>query len=158
MTWGEVWVSSAPTCPPITDDQPGRAWVYVGEISRDEKSFVEETQRLQNLRGGRSRAVDFYVQIHSQDLALNSDSEGTGHERLAFDSDGLWVAVDLTAPGSADGPQFAVFTKRVQPATMTRRPPEPHPGLKAPITQLALRASTSTGTGVLEWAYRARRV
>lgn len=142
--------------PHITEGGPHPPWMFTGVIPSDEKAFHDESQRLQHTKGGRTRTVDFYLQVHTPTVSIRAP--GTTDSLAFFEPNGLWVAVDLTAAGSIDGTQFAVFTKRVRAAALVRRAPEAHPGLlRRPLAQFPLRGSASPGSGVLKWGYRASR-
>ncbi len=152
MSWGDVWVCDDKKRPAIDGEGPQPPWILAGVLTRDEKSFIEAMQRLKNTRGAHPRRIDFYLQVHSPDVALPQN--GAPSNALSFEGDGLWVSVDLTAADRHDGQRFVVFTHRVRSATMPRRPPEPKPGVRRPRATLALRGHASPGASALEWAYR----
>jgi len=137
----------------IDAEGPQPPWVLAGAISREERAVIEATQQLQSTRDRRSRAVDFYLQIHSRDVA--GTRTGAKPSALTFEPDGLWVAVDLTAADRPENPRFVAFTQRVRTATAKRRPPEPAPGARRPRATIPLRGRARSGGSPLEWAYRA---
>jgi hypothetical protein len=153
MSWGDVWVCGDETRPAIGGEGPESPWILAGAVSREEKAIIEATQRLQNTRGSHSRAIDFYLQVHSPDVAVTRT--GAKPSALAFEPDGLWVAVDLTVADRPDSPRFIVFTQRVRTATAKRRPPELAKGARRPRALIPLRGRARSGGSALEWAYRA---
>ena len=153
MSWGDVWVCAAEARPGIDSEGPQAPWVLAGVISREERAVIEATQRLQNTRDSHSRAVDFYLQVHSPDVAATRS--GAKQSALTFDPDGLWVAVDLTPADRPDSPRFVAFTQRVRTATAKRRLPAPAPGARRPRATIPLRGRARSGGSALEWAYRA---
>lgn len=154
MSWGDAWVCGAEVPPTIDGDGPPPPWILAGTIARDERAFIEAIQRMQSTRGGHARKVEFFLQVHNRDVALTRN--GAKPASVAFEPDGLWVAVDITADGNTDGPRFVVFTQRVQAATLTRRASAPQPGVKRrPLAVLPLRARARSGASALAWGYRA---
>lgn len=153
MSWGDVWVSGAKVRPEIDEDVPRSPWVLAGVVTPEERAVIEAVQRLNGTRSGHARTVDFYLQVTNPTVTLARAGAKAGS--LAFDPEGLWVALDLTAPGAIDGPRFAAFKQRVRTATLGRPAPAPHPGsTPQPHAVLPLRAHAPSRSSALEWVYR----
>lgn len=153
MSWGEVWVCADKTRPSIDAEGPQAPWVKAGTISRDERAFVEATQKLRSTRDKHARAVEFYLQVHTREVAL--DRAGSTPGTLTFSPDGLWLAVDVTPPESEFAPRYVYFAQRVHPTSDKNQASKPAAGTPRPIATLHLRGRARSGVSALEWAYRA---
>lgn len=151
MSWGDAWVCSDTTRPTIGADGPQSPWVSAGVISSEERSFVEATQKLRSTRDKHARAVEFFLQIHTREVALDR----SGSVKAAFNPDGLWLAVDVTPAGDQDAPRYVYFAQRVHPIVGRQQAPKPAKGARRPIATVHLRGRARAGVSALEWAYRA---
>lgn len=153
MSWGDVWVCGEAKRPAIGADGPQAPWVKAGVVTREERALIEATQKLRTTRDRHPRAVEFHLQLHTRDVAL--DRAGAAPHALTFAPDGLWLAVDVTPEGSADAPRYVYFAQRVHPTSDKRAAPKPPAGARRPIATVHLRGRAKSGVSPLEWAYRA---
>ena len=148
MSWGDVWVCDATERPAIDPSKPQAPWVKVGVITREERNFIDGMQQLRGTRKSQARAIDFFLQVHTRDVVLDRADAKPGV--LSFNPSGLWMAVDVTAPGG-EVPRFVGATQRVHSVPFKRTPAKP-PGGRRPVATFALRAkSKGLGASPLEW-------
>lgn len=150
VSWGDVWVSDAKVRPEIDEDLPQAPWLLAGIVTSEERAFVEAVQSLSGTRSAHARAVDFYLQVQTPTVVLNR--KGAPGGAVAFEPEGLWVAVDLTVDGGS--PRFVAFKQRVRTASMSRPLPGVPAGHGTPRAVLPLRAHAPSRSNALEWAYR----
>lgn len=155
MSWGDVWVNGDKVRPGIDAAGPRAPWIAAGVISSEERAFVEATQLLRRTRGAHARAVEFDLQLTSS--AVSRERPGTGKAVVGFEPDGLWLAVDVTPPGSLDeDARFVVFAQRVHVVTGAQRAAARSTSARSRAT-IPLRGRARSRESALEWGYRAAR-
>lgn len=153
MSWGDVWVNGDKVRPAMDAAGPRAPWIPAGVISSEERGFVEAMQSLRRTRGAHARAVEFDLQLTSPAVGR----ERSGKAVVGFEPDGLWLAVDVTPPGSlAEETRFVVFTQRVHVVAGSRRAPERGTTAR-PQATIPLRGRARSQEGALEWGHRAAR-
>lgn len=155
MSWGDVWVNGDKVRPGVDATGPRAPWIPAGVISSEERAFVEATQLLRRTRDSHARAVEFDLQLTSS--AVSKERSGTGKAVVGFEPDGLWLAVDVTPPGSlADEARFVVFKQRVHVVAGARRAAERGATGRARAT-IPLRGRARSRESALEWGHGAAR-
>lgn len=155
MSWGDVWVNGDKVRPAMDATGPQAPWIQAGVISSEEREFVEAMQLLRRTRSTHARAVEFNLQVTSS--AVGRERSGTGKAVVGFEPDGLWLAVDVTPPGSLEEEaRVVVFTQRVHVVAGARRATERGTTGRAGTT-IPLRGRARSRESALEWAHRAAR-
>jgi len=136
-----VWISELPTpSVELSDDgQLGPDWRRIGTVDTSRETDLQhEIQRHAGRRGGRSKAVSFYIDADESNWV-------TGVLGQSVQSQAAWLAID------AYGNQQRYLVSMRQAAfgvQMTRRTPESHPGLIVRTRALAVRISPEAGCGM----------
>ncbi|MFG1820612.1 hypothetical protein ACGFIF_43115 [Kribbella sp. NPDC049174] len=138
-----IWVSELPS-PSLeigADRQLGPDWQRIGTVDTSRESeLLHEIQRQAGRRGGRTKAISFYVDADETEW-VTGILGGSAH------SPAPWLAID------AYGNQQSYMVTRRRASfgvSMTRRPPESHPGLIGRTYPLAVRITPEPGRGMFK--------
>jgi len=102
---------------------PGGTWEAVGTIDASRESDLWKV--VQTYLGFRStpspRALDFYLDGDPRNLWVQANQEQSSSNPEC----GFWVAIDVYA----DAARYLVSARQAEVCPLTKRRPEPHPGL-----------------------------
>ena len=145
MTTPQVWVST--TSPHIDYDgqTPGEHWELVGEINTSQESdFHTYIQVLLGLRQTTRGRPEFY---------LDGDPDSSWVQ--ATDRKPFWVAIDpwgeMRTHIHGARPTYFVSSAQAVVTSLTRRPPEPHPGLTVKPIKVPIRLKPTNGEVFTKW-------
>ena len=112
-------------------------WALAGTLlpGEDEPRSAAITGGLGRTWRERAKSLTFYVGLYTDDDT----------PRPPF-----WLGVDLGGSAGVGAARFVTSTRPVTGATLTRRPPEPHPGLLRPVRTVGLRARVDDEHQVFE--------
>jgi hypothetical protein len=127
MTTPAVWISTTTSEVTFDNDTPGNYWELVGTINTaEEADLSKHIKVLPNLRSTAPRISRFYFERRPRQRLGSSSQDPAGQPSF-------WIAIDPWGRmrpyiHGARETYFVSTEKATVTKSLTRRPPEPHPG------------------------------
>jgi len=150
MTTPQVWVSATSQDIEYDGNTPGSHWRLVGEINTaQESAFFTYIQAFIVDRRTAKGPPEFYLDGHC-------DSEWV---QQSMNQQPFWVAIDPWGEmrTRVDGarPTYLVSKAMAKVTTLTRRPPEPHPGRTDGLVKVPIKLKRVGGEVFARWVQTA---